>query len=468
MGTPDEEPGAAVIDPARSLTPEPPRSHAGSRWAPGVVVGVGVALRLLWATVGARSPRILADPAIYYAAALQIAHGDGYVSFNGHPTAYYPPGYPWFLGSLQWLLERVGLGSHTVGATAVAQSLLSGVAIAAVIVAGDRLGGRRAGLLAGSIVALWPNLVVHASLMLSETLFLTLVSVALAGIVTMVDDDGRLVSWRAVIAGGALGAATLVRPQVLMVGVAVVVAWAVCRVPLRDLARRTAVLVVGVVVVVAPWTIRNAVVFGSFVPVSTNDGDNLCVGFNADATGYFMIPSGCDTGELYVASTAAELRRQAVTRDRAFAFVREHPGELPVLTWKKLWYTYRADTDGIWASISFGRDPWLWGWGRRAMDVVSTVYYAAVMLLAVTGVVLSVRSWWRARRAAGPVDPTALVVVLGAFASSIVPVLFFGDPRFKVGATPLYAVLAAAAALRILDRIRASGSPGGTVTATTG
>jgi len=460
-GTPTPERGAGAEGGAG------PEGGAGAEpWfptgrAPWLVIAVGVGLRLAWATVGARAPRILADPGIYQQAALRIAHGYGYVSFNRHPTAYYPPGYPWFLGSFQWLLERVGAGSHTVGATAVLQSLLSGVAIAAVMVVGQRLDGRKIAIAAGSLLALWPNLIVHASLMLSETLFITLLSVSLAATVTMVDREGRLLPTRAVAAGAFLGAATLVRPQVLLVAAAVVLAWSLSRIGARDVLRRTAVLGVGVVVVVAPWTIRNAVVFGAFIPVSTNDGDNLCVGYNPEATGYFTMPESCNTGELYTAGPAAELRRQAETRDRALRFIRQHPGDLPELTWKKLWYTYRSDNDGIWASMSFGRDPWLRGWGRRVVDVVSTVYYAAVMLLAVAGGVLGIRSWWLKRRSTpnGPLDPTTLVVVAGAVASSVVPALFFGDPRFKVGATPFYAVLAAVAATALVDRLRVSRRP---------
>ncbi|MBS1838968.1 MAG: hypothetical protein JST64_14840, partial [Actinobacteria bacterium] len=275
---------------------------------------------------------------------------------------------------------------------------------------------------------------------------------------TMVDAAGSLVWWRAILAGASLGAAVLVRPQVLLVAAAVVLAWILCRLGARDVLRRTAVLAVGVVVVVAPWTVRNAVVLGSFVPVSTNDGDNLCVGYNPEATGYFTMPPSCDTGELYTEGRGAELRRQSETRRRALSFVRSHPTALPELTWKKLWYTYRSDDDGIWASMSFGRDPWLQGWARHLYDAVSTTYYAVAMLLALAGVVVGVRSWWRGRHEgppdrsgrAGPSDPTVLVVVAGGVASTLVPALFFGDPRFKVGATPFYAVLAAIALSRAI------------------
>lgn len=424
-----------------------------------MVVGLGVAVRLLWATVGAREPKMLADPLLYYQAAQRIAAGDGYVSFFGTPTSYYPPGYPLFLGSLQWVLDRIGLSDHTYVAAAVVQALLSGVAIAAVIVVGTRLSGRRAGLVAGAVFAFWPNLVIHSSLMLSETLYLTLFSVSLAGAVTMVDAEGRLQRWPAVAAGLGLGGATLVRPQVLVVPVAFVVVWLAARLPLRDVARRAAVLGAGVVVVVMPWTVRNALVLDSFVPVSTNDGDNLCVGFNPEATGHFGIPDHCDTGEFYIDGTDAELRRQSETRRRALEYIREHPGELPELSWKKLYYTYRGDDDALWASVSFGRDRWLEPWARTTIRVVGNTYYALVMVGALAGAVLLVRRGWRERRT----DPMPLALVAGALASSLVPVLFFGDARFKVPSTPFFAVLAACAVTavrgRLVDRRRAGAEP---------
>lgn len=434
--------------PAADATDGAPRWFPPGR-APAVIVASGVVLRLGWATVGARTPRILADPALYYQAALRIADGKGYQGFWGRPTAYYPPGYPWFLGVVQWILEHVGLGSHTVGAVAVVQSLLAGVAIAAVMVIANRVGGPRVALAAGVVFACWPNLVMHASVMLSETLFVTLVSVSVAAALFMVR-SGRLALVPAVLAGGAMGAATLVRPQVLLVAAAVVLGWALGGIRGRDLLRRSTVLVVGVVVVVAPWTIRNAVVFGAFVPVSTNDGDNLCVGFHPGASGFFEIPKACDTGEFYIDGPGAELRRQSETRSRALDYIRNHPGDLPLLSWKKLWYTFYRDGDALAASTSFGRDQWLTGRPRHVVDAVTTVSYLLIMVGAVAGAVLTWSRSWRTRRE----DPTGLVVVLAAVASTVVPLLFFGDPRFKVGGTPFYAVLAGVAFAALVERLR--------------
>lgn len=420
-----------------------------------VVVGVAVVLRLVWVAVGARPPRILADPALYYYAALQIACGRGYVSLGGEPcvagahpfrTAYYPPGYPYFLGTVQRVLVATGLDRHTVVVAGVLQALLGGVAVVAVVVVGRRLGGRAVGIVAGAVLACWPNLVVYAGLLLSETLFVTALAVGLAGILTM-DDGGRRRWWRAVVGGGALGVAALVRPQVLLVVPALVVAWTVSRLGWREVLRRAAVPVVGVVVVAAPWAVRNASVFGSFVPFSTNGGDNLCVGFHPGARGGFSIPDYCDTGEFYTDGPAAELRRDREARSRALRFVRSHPGALPMLSLRKLAITYRTDTDGLFAAVSFGKDQFL-GSAFGPLKVVVGTGWVVVVVTAAVGMVVTVRSGWRRRRT----DPTGLCLVTTTLAGLFVPVLFFGDPRFKVAVAPCLAVLAGVGLVALWSR----------------
>jgi len=255
--------------------------------------------------------------------------------------------------------------------------------------------------------------------------------------------------WRAVTAGVSLGAATLVRPQVLVVAAAMVLSWILSRVGWRSVLVRGAWLAAGVVVVVAPWTVRNLGVFDAFVPVSTNGGDNLCVGFHDGAPGFFVIPPSCDTGEFYTEGPAAELRRNRETRARATSWIRSNLAEVPVLSVKKLWYTYRSDTDGLRAVESYDADPFLAGW-RTPLQVLSTLAYLAIMAAALVGAVVVAGPGWRGRRH----DATGLAVLAAALASFLVPVLVFGDPRFKVPATPCFALLAGVAVVAVLDRLR--------------
>ncbi|MCZ7629567.1 MAG: hypothetical protein M5U19_11160 [Microthrixaceae bacterium] len=82
---------------------------------------------------------------------------------------------------------------------------------------------------------------------------------------------------------------------------------------------------------------------------------------------------------------------------------------------------------------------------------VTAVGYGIIMLGAVAGVVLSWRSAWERR------DPAVLslygIALAGGF---LVPMMFFGDPRFKVGTTPLFAVFAGLAFAALWRRVAPS------------
>lgn len=152
-----------------------------------VVGAVAAGARLVWVLVASRQPLGLADPVIYLDSGASIAAGDGYTSLLGLPTAYYPPGYPFFVGLVQRGSDVIGLGDQVVMVIGVLQALLGGVAAAALVVAGSQLSGGRRGLrigvIAGLVLAIWPNLVMHAPLVLSETLFLAAFCVLLAAVV---------------------------------------------------------------------------------------------------------------------------------------------------------------------------------------------------------------------------------------------------------------------------------------------
>jgi hypothetical protein len=193
-------------------------------------------------------------------------------------------------------------------------------------------------------------------------------------------------------------------------------------------------------VAVLPWALRNQDVFGRAVLISTNTGDNLCVGYQDDATGGFMIRDACDTGEFYTDGPAAEYRRDVETRRRALEWIADNPEQLPWLSLKKLFQTFRSDSDGMGAVESYGADVFLGSPWRGLWVGAGTIYYVVVMLAASVGAVQVARRSWRRPR-----DPAGLALVAAALAGVVVVVVFFGDPRFKVPSTPLFVLLAAAA-----------------------
>jgi hypothetical protein len=131
-------------------------------------------------------------------------------------------------------------------------------------------------LVGALVVAVYPALLEYQGMLMSEPLAATLLS---GGVLAVLWAWGG--SWVRWLAPGALlGALALVRPEYL--GVAVLVAAVIlareARSDWRRSLLRAAVFLGVVVVIVAPWTIRNAVELDRFVPVSTGGGQVLFAG----------------------------------------------------------------------------------------------------------------------------------------------------------------------------------------------
>jgi hypothetical protein len=413
---------------------------------------LGLGLRVGWVLYASRAPLGLFDPARYAGYADLIADGDGYVQFtSGEATAYYPPGYPFFLGLIEWLARHTPLPDDLPLVAGMAQALLGAATVGLAAIVARRLIGPAAAIATAFVVALYPNLVFHTGALLSETLFNALFIGALAVLVWRPWPDGLPLGQ---LAGSAVlfAAAVMVRPISLAVLPALAVVWWLDRHDWRVVLRRLAVYVAVVAVFVAPWTVRNLVRMDAFVVLSTNTGDNLCVGHHPGASGGFDLSPDCDTGESTADGAAAEVRHDRELTDRALDFIADDPGAEVGLVWRRAKFMFRDDHDALRAVQSYGEDDFI---SRDTEDLLATLadgYYYAVLALGLAGMVVL----FDRRR------PDRLLVVLAAVATVAVPFAFFGDPRFKVPAVPLLAIAApaAAASLRtlVLER-RASGPP---------
>ena len=184
---------------------------------------------------------------------------------------FYPPLYPYFIA----VLYR---GFGTLAAVQWAQAAVGSLLVPAVGRVGSAAFGRRAGLLAGGLVAIYPDLVWFSVRFWSETLFIVFLWWAIER--TLKADASRSVPVSAA-AGLLFGLAALTRELALYLA-PIAALWL-----LRPASRwrpsppslwRAAALTLGLVVCVAPWTLRNALVFKAFIPVSTMGGLNLWQG----------------------------------------------------------------------------------------------------------------------------------------------------------------------------------------------
>jgi hypothetical protein len=186
---------------------------------------------------------------------------------------FYPPLYPYFIAVLRRAFS-------SLSAVLWAQAAVGALLVPAVARAGRLAFSPRVGLLAAAVVAFYPDFVWFSVHFWSETLFVVLFWWALERVLR----SDTASSTGAAAAGGALwGLATLTRELTLYLAPFALL-W-ILRGEARGgtlraspAVRRAGAFALGLVLTVLPWTIRNAIVFHAFIPVSTMGGSNLWQG----------------------------------------------------------------------------------------------------------------------------------------------------------------------------------------------
>jgi 4-amino-4-deoxy-L-arabinose transferase-like glycosyltransferase len=431
----------------RRLGPVRPCSQSECRWLLVVVLAAAV-LRLAWVLYAAREPHGFHDPSLYGIFAARIADGHGYTGANGEATAYYPVGYPGALGAVVWL-ERLTPLPDNVPTTAALFNLVLGVGtVALTFEVGRRLFDNRIGLVSAAIVALWPNLIFHTAVMLTETLFIFLVMAAVLLLVAL-PDSTRRIGWRRLAAFGVvLALSALVRPISLMFLPVLFIVLVAARLGWRVAIRYLGVAALVVVLVLVPWTIRNMRETESLVVISTNLGDNLCMSRHAGATGAFQSGSACTIRTRGLKTADYEVQVNGTNIRRATNFVRDHPLSEAQLVFLRGYHTIKNGHDGLLASESYGTNRFIPSVVRRALEAIADAYFFIALALGA----LAVPVFWRRDR------PGRLFFLLAAAALAVQPLIFFGDPRFHLPVLPSLAVLAAVTLSRSRTFLAARGN----------
>jgi 4-amino-4-deoxy-L-arabinose transferase-like glycosyltransferase len=251
---------------------------------------LGLGLRLDYAIEG-RAP--VYDAKAYARIAAHLEAGDGFTAGRKatQPSTNYSPGLPLLVAGIYELTGGVN------GQLArIVLAVIASLAVLFTYLLGRRLGGVVAGLIGAVAVAVYPALLEYGGMLMSEPLAATLLSAGVLALLWAGDAGGRLRSswWRWLLAGLLFGGLSLVRPEYLAVSfflALLILARAAgsssgARGTWRRSLAQAALVALGIVVAVAPWTIRNAVELHRFVPVSTGGGQVLFSGT--------YLPSGGD------------------------------------------------------------------------------------------------------------------------------------------------------------------------------
>jgi len=275
---------------------------------------------------------LLLDPKAYDTKATAILEGRS----EGEVRPFYQaPLYPYFLAAIY------RLAGHDYNAVRLVQVLLGALSVVFLAEVGRTLFGTTTGRIAGIGAALYGPFPFYEAQIMKSALGIFLL---LAGLLLLLRGRGTAAT---LVAGVLIGLTALVRENAILFAVAATIGigWGVR--PGGASARRVLLFLAGVVIAIAPVTIRNAAVSGDFVLITSQGGQNFYIGNSETARGTytqlpFVRPDPRYEEPDFRAETVRRLGREpapsAISRywyGEAFHWIREKPGDAAGLFGRK-------------------------------------------------------------------------------------------------------------------------------------
>lgn len=415
-------------------------SHLSSEYAILIIVVFSLATKLLYIAVlggGLNSfPTEGTDASFYDSVARNLLSLGVYGNAQGQPTTAMPPGQSFFLALL-----------YLIGNNSIAFAKLAHVALLTLVAVLTYLTGRRLvstlGFWAGTLAAVDPSLAYLSGTFLSDSLFIFLMVLGIYLLlrrqdgssskeietttprgneqdlmkVELIRRGSRLHlglrskedSVRFIAAGICFGLAGLTRNQGWLFSIGL---WAGALVTLGRLlpVRVATIVLVATLATIAPWTWRNYLVTGQFIPVSSEGGLTLWASNNP---GFVMRPPMPMSGGIYDAP--AELsgpQVDAYYRQRAIQWITSHPLDFAVNGLRKVIVLYSFDP------LSWR--PEVAGLFRLA----GLLPYGIMMPFIFLGLAVNVR------------NPPFKVILWYILFTTLVAILFYGDSRIRAPIQP--------------------------------
>lgn len=395
-------------------------------------------VRVLYNFTVARSYSPLYDSQAYQSIGFNLVDEHCFCLHPYITTVYRPPLWPFLIAGISLVFGRADLYDRLFFS-----GLGAGTCVLIYLFARD-LFGRRVGLLAGLLACVYPALYIYDGWLYTESLYtflLTAIAYCVLRIQRAAGRGRRLWLLCAVL----LVLLTLARPNGLAMLV-LVLFWTLF-LTWRKLLHTRALGGIGLAILVAilliaPWTARNYLVSRSFVPVATGDGTVLLGAYNDQVLvqpaylGSWINPLRTDPQvlqpfPLYTCNAVCEVAREDASKNAAEQWITSHLGAMPTLMiyhLRNFWTPYTGEAD-----LPMERFPT--GHSSEFVRAMSQTFPIPIFLLAVLGLVVTLRRFWH----------TLLFVYLVILTTMVESLVYYGSSRFRAPIEPPLILLAAGA-----------------------
>jgi 4-amino-4-deoxy-L-arabinose transferase-like glycosyltransferase len=405
-----------------------------------IIAAVSVVIRVAYVVIERRDAPVQGDGLYYHYGSNLLAQGHGfivpleYVKGLTLQAADHPPLY------LLWLAATSVFGLESPLTHMLWTCVLGTATVVVLGFVGREVIGPRAGLVAGGLAAVYPNIWSHDGMLQSESLAILLVAIALL----LAYRFWRAPSFAKIVALGVVsGLAALTRSELILLVPFVVLPLVLITstIGTREKLKWLGLAGAGTAVVVAPWIGYNLTRFKHPVFLSTGYEVTLLTAscdktWYGQYTGYWSFECGIQTPRRDDQSQRAIAYRRA-----ALDYIGDNKARIPVVVaarWGRITGLFRPAQQVRLDHVAEGRETWV-AWMSLSM-------FYPIAVLAIAGAIAL-----RRRR----VLLFPLVALPGIVLISVT--LTFATNRYRAIAEPALVVLAAVALDAGVQRIRTRG-----------
>lgn len=403
------------------------------------IVGFGFLLRLLFITETQNTPFVqylFSDSQIYNNYALNIAQNNDWI---GKDAFFMSPIYPYFLAVIYKIF---GQSTYLIR---LLQVIISTITIFLIYLISKNLFSKKIGYVSAAIAAFYSQLIFYSGLILSETLQVFVSSLLLFFLTKNFDNIYK--KW--FVSGIWLGLLAIFRANILVFAVLIVVYFIIKIIKQKESQKIYLIsflrFILGMMLIIAPVTIRNYMVSNDFVLITSNGGINFYIGNNEKSLGVFTTPTEFNfasdmSGEKYAEKLShrdlSASEASSFWYEQAIKFMEDNPLSAIYLMLNKIFLFFLPEENPQSAMMDYN----FYKENFSRILQLPLIDFSVLSILFVLGSVML----WKDRR-------KYLEIYLFAFAYFVSTIIFFVNGRFRLALLPVIIPISAYSIIFIIE-----------------